>query len=181
MQGVSVQEKVFIDPETGEYVSGRAIYEAVSCEVVPQSRFEWLKLYPRLLPRLKDVLKSKSFDVLLHCLSLVKYGTNEFHGSRTEIATSTGIGIATINRVFEGLLAADLIRPVGGSTWMVNPLIVHGGSQAMDKMLEIKYYRLPEPTKPKRVNSNNNLYEESTLERKIQALFQKECDSDDND
>ena len=176
-----VRDKMFVDPDTGECISGLAIYEAVSCEVVPQNRFEWLKLYPHVLPILQRILKSKSFDVVAYCLSITRYGSNEFRGSRTEISKETGVGTATVNRVFEGLLSTDMIRPVGGSTWMVNPKVVHGGNQSMDRMLEIKYSRLrPNDKAVKAMLGGDKSEDLSEFEELIEELIKDGGRHDDN-
>ena len=175
------RRKMFIDPDTGEYVSGQYIYEAVASETYTQKRFDWLKLYPRLLPKLQKILSSKSFDVIVYCLNLTKFGMNEFRATRTDISKATGVASATVNRVFDGLLSADLLRHVGGSTWMVNPSIIHGGSQAMDVSLHVKYHGLQKHRKATEKRSSSTAdRDQSKFEQLIESVIEGGEAYDDN-
>lgn len=178
----SLRYRRFVDQETGEVLTGSEIYEAVSDEVNTQSRFEWLKLYPRLLPLLQDFLKSRSFDVIVYMIQNMKYATNEFTGSRSEIEHATNCKPATIARVFSGLQTYDLIRPVRMSTWMINPRILHGGGKHMDNALLLKYSRLPVSEKSLQREQRREDDELSDLLRRVHEIYMKEGDEhDDNE
>lgn len=170
--------KRFVDLDTGEILTGREIYKAVSDEINPQSRFEWLKLYPRLIPVLQKIVGSSKFDIFAYIIGKLNYGTNEFTSSKSEIADATGAGTTTVARFFDGLQTYDLVRRVRKSTWMLNPRLLHGGGRHMTNALIVKYGKLQKSDKAEERERADAESETSELFRELRALT-REGEADD--
>jgi len=84
-------------------------------------------------------------------------GQNQIAASLREIASATGVGVATVQRLMVALAAADVVTRQGRyGAWRLNPDVVFAGSSKKRMNVLIRY----------RQEKQLDLFEEESTERK---------------
>lgn len=144
--------RTLIDQETGEIIRTQVVERVVG---EGDSGFHkiWLG---HILDLVEEVGNAKM--VVLVWLLKNADGQNQITASLREIASATGVGVATVQRLMTALAAADVVTRQGRyGAWRLNPEVVFAGSGKKRMNVLIRY----------RQESQRDMFEEVPLVQKI--------------
>ena len=98
----------------------------------------WDKVYTKNLARMLDILGDEKMKVIAYLLRR-KDQFNAVNTTTKEISESTGVSMATVNRVMKKMQDHDYLHKVRNGKWRLSPRIVCNGSNSIG-MATINYY-----------------------------------------
>lgn len=136
--------KQYFDPETRKMVTAEEIareyYESQQKEPAP--RREWVKLRLRSLSLLNEAIDSPRFRLLVWIFRNVMYGDNTFSGNMRYISKETDISYSTVRKIIHRFMDADCVRETPDGRMMINPAVVHAGSEGFGEWLAERFLKL---------------------------------------
>jgi len=127
--------RTLIDQETGEIIRTQVIEKVVGDGGDSGFHKVWLG---HILDLVEEVGNAKM--VVLVWLLKNADGQNQITASLREIATATGVGVATVQRLMTALSAADVVTRQGRyGAWRLNPEVVFAGSGKKRMNVLIRY------------------------------------------
>lgn len=120
-------------------VTGELIQTQVIERVVGEGDAGFHKIWLGHILELVEEVGNAKMVVLMWLLKNAD-GQNQIQASMRDIATATGVGVATVQRLMSALTSADIVTRAGRyGLWRLNPEVVFAGSGSKRMNVLIRY------------------------------------------
>jgi len=128
--------RVLRDEVTGELIQTQVIER-----VVGEGDAGFHKIWLGHILELVEEVGNAKMVVLMWLLKNAD-GQNQIQASMRDIASATGVGVATVQRLMSALTSADIVTRAGRyGIWRLNPEVVFAGSGSKRMNVLIRYRR----------------------------------------